>query len=159
MVDLVLNISDSKTGKTYKKEISGPESDFFLNRKIGDDVKGDSIGLKGYELSITGASDKGGFPLRKDVAPGIRKKPLLVKGIGAKIKGKGLKQRKTIRGNIINEDVKQINLKIKNFGLKKIDELFGESKEESEKPSEKTEKKEVKEKNKDGKEEEPEEKK
>ncbi|MFH2094466.1 MAG: S6e family ribosomal protein, partial [Bacteroidota bacterium] len=65
-----------------------------------------------------------------DVEGAGRKKPLVVSGVGAKYKDKGIKQRKTVRGNFIDVDVSQINLKIEKEGSKKIGEIFG-GKEES----------------------------
>ena len=82
MVQFVLTIS-GKDGKSYKKELDENSSAIFLNKKIGEIVKGDSFGLKGYELKITGGSDSGGFPIRRDVTGLGRKKPLVVSGVGA----------------------------------------------------------------------------
>ncbi len=135
MAEYVLTIN-AKDGKSYKKEVSGPEADNILNKKINEKVKGDSLGLKGYELKITGGSDKQGFPIRVDVAAGTRKRPLVVEGVGAKLKEKGTKQRKTVRGNLIDDNLKQINLKVEKEGSTKLDELFGSTKEE--KPTEET---------------------
>jgi len=129
MVEYVLTIN-SKDGKSYKKEVSGPESDTLLNKKINETVKGDAFGLKGYELKITGGSDRQGFPIRADVAAGTRKRPLVVEGVGAKLKDKGTKQRKTVRGNLIDDNLKQINLKVEKEGSNKLDEVFGGSSEE-----------------------------
>jgi len=129
MAEFVLNIS-GKNGKSYKKEITGAEADNFLNKKIKDKIKGDPIGFKGYELEITGGSDKHGFPIREDVIPGTRKKPLVVGGIGAKPKDRGVKQRKTVRGNIIDDNIKQINLKVKKEGTNSLEKIFGGESEE-----------------------------
>ncbi len=130
MAEYILTIN-SKDGKSYKKEISGPEADSFLNKKINEVVKGDSLGLKGYELKITGGSDRQGFPIRADVAAGTRKRPLVVEGVGAKLKNKGTKQRKTVRGNLIDDNLKQINLKVEKEGSNKLEEVFGTKEEES----------------------------
>jgi small subunit ribosomal protein S6e len=117
-----LTINDVKAKKSYKKEI---ESDIFLNKKIGDKVSGDEFGFKGYEFTITGGSDKQGFPMRSDI-PGIgRKKPLVVSGVGVKNKVKGMKQRKTMHGNVIDELVSQINLKVEKYGKDTLPKLLG----------------------------------
>ena len=129
MVEYVLTIN-AKDGKSYKKEVSGPEADTLLNKKINETVKGDPLGLKGYELKITGGSDRQGFPMRKDVVAGTRKRPLVVEGVGAKLKSKGTKQRKTVRGNLIDDNLKQINLKVEKEGSNKLEEVFGDSGEE-----------------------------
>jgi len=152
MVEFVLTINNPKDGKSYKKEISGAEADSLLNKKVGESIKGDLIGFKKYELKITGGSDNNGFPIRKDIPAGPRKRPLIVSGIGARLKSKGVKQKKTVCGNIINEEIKQINLKVEKEGTKKLEEIFNTSKEEkteetiSEEPKKEEPKKEVEEK-------------
>lgn len=107
-------------GKSYQKTIS----DELIGRKIKDKISGDLIGLKGYELEITGGSDTAGFPMRRDV-PGVgRKKPLLTRGPGVKINVKGERIRKTIRGNTISDDTAQINLKVLKVGSEDLGKLF-----------------------------------
>jgi small subunit ribosomal protein S6e len=129
-----LTINDVKAKKSYKKEI---ESDIFLNKKIGEKVSGDEFGFKGYEFTITGGSDKQGFPMRPDL-PGVgRKRPLVVSGIGVKNKVKGMKQRKTMHGNTIDETISQINLKVEKYGKDTLPKLLGLEKEpEVEQPKE-----------------------
>ena len=145
-MEFKLNISDPKTGKTYKKAL---ETDLFRNKKITDKVEGDSLGLKGYELEITGGSDKTGVPMRKDLDTQERRKALLTKGVGLRENKKGLRRRKLVRGNTISLQISQINLKVVKAGAKKIEEVFGgekvEAKEVKEAPKEgKVEKKEEK---------------
>ncbi len=128
MVQFVLTIS-GKDGKSYKKEVSENETSVFMNKKIDEVVKGDSFGLKGYELKITGGSDTGGFPIRKDVTGLGRKRPLVVSGVGAKAKDKGIKQKKTVHSNLIGEDIKQINLKVEKAGKDGLAKVFGPAEE------------------------------
>ncbi len=146
----------TKKGKCLQKELSEDESSNFIGKKIRDTISGDLLGFLGYEFEITGGSDNCGFPMRRDVDGTSRKKIFAVKGIGLKKKGKGVKVRKTVAGNTINEKTSQINLKVLKEGKQP---LIEEKKEESkgakaeekkpeakieEKPKE-TEKKEVKE--------------
>lgn len=127
MPEFKLTINDCKTGRSYQKSV---DTDIFKDKKVGDVVKADSIGLPDYELQITGGSDKEGFPIRSDM-PGVgRRKALLTRGPGVKIKRKGLKIRKSVRGNTISLAVSQINLKITKYGAKSVEELFGVKKEE-----------------------------
>jgi small subunit ribosomal protein S6e len=56
-------VSDPKTGKTHQIET---EAKTLLGLKLGEKFSGDSIGLPGYELQITGGSDKTGTPMRKE---------------------------------------------------------------------------------------------
>jgi small subunit ribosomal protein S6e len=105
------------------------DTDILLGKKIGDKFKGDSIDLPGYEFEITGGSDKEGFPMRKDLSGTKRKKALLTGGVGFNPKRKGLKRRKSIRGNTISEDVVQVNCRTVTAGKKALSELLkkGES--------------------------------
>lgn len=133
MVEIKYVINDVKSGKSYQKPLT---DDTLLNKKIGDKIKGDFLGLNGYELEITGGSDNAGFPMRKDLQGTSRKKILLSKGPGIKSKRKGLRRRKSIMGNTISNNTAQVNLKIVKAGSKSIEECLGlvqkeEPKEES----------------------------
>ena len=110
----------TKQGKTYTIE---REIEPFVNKKIGEVVSGDSIGLQGYELELRGGSDKQGFPMRKGVVGTRRVRPILTKGVG--MRKKDMRKRKTIRGNTVSEEISQINLKVIKEGPKKIEEVLG----------------------------------
>jgi small subunit ribosomal protein S6e len=133
-----LVVSDPKTKKTYQKEVSQKESG-LLNRKIGEKIKGDFLGLSGYEIEITGGSDKQGFPMRPDIQGVARKRVLLTGGPGFHPKQKGERRRKSVRGNTISQDIVQVNAKIVKHGAKKLEQIFGkkEKKPEEKKPEEK----------------------
>jgi small subunit ribosomal protein S6e len=133
MVEFKLTINDPKTGKSYKKVL---ESSLFKNKKIGQDISGDDFGFKGYKFEITGGSDNAGFPMRRDLEGSIRRKALLSKGVGMQKNRRGLRLRKTICGNTIKANISQINLKIKKYGAKKIEDILGIKKESEEKPAE-----------------------
>lgn len=137
-----INISE-KSGKTYKLET---EANALIDKELHAKINGKDVSddLEGYELEITGASDKSGFTAMKDVEGMGRKKVLLSygKGMHKKPKGdkkknskaKGLRLRKNVRGKVISQDISQINLKVTKEGGKKLTEIFS-----SEKPEEKTE--------------------
>ena len=125
-----LNIGDPKTKKTYTKELTEEESAQLIGKKIGDKIKGDAIGLEGYELEITGGSDDCGFPMRKDVEGTGRKRILAIKGIGLKKNPvKGRRIRKTVAGNTIGESTVQINMKILKHGKTPLEKKEEEKKE------------------------------
>ncbi len=126
-----LVVSDPKTKKTYQKEVSQKESG-LLNRKIRDKVKGDFLGLSGYELEITGGSDKQGFPMRPNLQGVARKRVLLTGGPGFHPKTKGERRRKSVRGNTISPDIVQVNAKIVKYGAKKLEQIFGKKEEKPE---------------------------
>ena len=118
-----LNISggNSGSGKGKTKLIQVDQSKVNLKGlKIGETIKGDQIGLVGYELEITGGSDSSGFPMRKDVDGPVKKKILISKGRGYKPKRKGERRRKSIRGNEVSYDTSLINLKIIKYGKTKF---------------------------------------
>src|SRR3989344_6048136 len=121
MPEFKLVVNDPKTGKSYSKSIN---VEIFDNKKIGEKIQGNPIGLDGYELEITGGSDKSGFPMRKDFQSVGRKRALLTKGPGINKMKKGIRKRKTIRGAIVSPDIAQINLKIIKQGVKSMDEMF-----------------------------------
>ena len=134
MAEFKLVIGDPKTGKSYQREVKDQEAAFFIGKKIKDNVKGEVIGLQGYEFEITGGSDSSGFPMRYDVDGTNRKRILAVEGVGLKKKGRGIRQRKTVCGNRINDNITQINLKILKHGKEQLDVQAEPEKEE--KPAE-----------------------
>ncbi|MBD3304321.1 30S ribosomal protein S6e [Candidatus Woesearchaeota archaeon] len=122
----------TKDGKCHQKEISEEDSKSLVGRKIGDTIKGELIGLTGYEFAITGGTDHAGFPMRKDIAGTARKRILAVSGVGLKKKARGIRKRKTVCGNTIHPKISQINLKI----LKEGSEKLGAAPKEGEAPAE-----------------------
>ena len=117
-------LSDPKTGKSYSIELEADKAK-IIGTRIGKTVDGASIGLSGYKIQITGGSDKDGFPMRIDVPGRGRKKALLGAGPCYKPKSKGIKRRKTVRGNVLTKDIVQINAKIVKAGTKPLDKLLG----------------------------------
>jgi len=111
MVEFRLNISDP-TGKAKQVVVSGPQALALLGLKIGDTVDGGPYGYPGAKLVIRGGSDKSGAPMRPDL-PGGGKYQLLLSGPpGFHPKAKGERRRKIVRGNMITEDIVQINLAV-----------------------------------------------
>ncbi len=143
-----LNISEK--GKAWKIE---NDSESWVGRKIGEKIKGSEISkdLDGYELEITGTSDKAGFPGKKDEEGTNLRRVLLTKGFSCWTEPKGLRKhpvkmpdglrlKKTLRGNTISRDTIQINLKVLKSGSRKLQEIFPEqNKPKEKKPAVKTE--------------------
>ncbi|MBA5942639.1 MAG: 30S ribosomal protein S6e [Methanophagales archaeon] len=118
-------ISDVGTGKAYKVEGKDAEANaLFVGKRIGDVVDADIIGLEGYALEITGGSDRQGMPMRKDVAGTARKRILITNPPGYRPREQGKRRRKSVRGNEISMDILQINVIIKDYGKKPLDELL-----------------------------------
>jgi len=132
-----INISD-KSGKTYKLET---EANALNDKELHSIVQGSDVSqdLEGYELEITGASDKSGFTAMKNV-DGVGIKRVLLgygKGMHQRPKGEkkkntqsgGLRLRKTVRGKVISPAISQINFKVTKEGTKKLSEIFAKPEE------------------------------
>ena len=150
----VVNDTDSaNSGKSYSLKISGNNHAQLLGKKIGDTVDGIFVGegeqtLSGYKLQITGGSDKTGTPLRRDLEGGSRQAVLVTQSVGFKghnlvfknkggekkrfrYKPDGLRKRRYFRGNTINQDTRQINLKVIETGKKSLGDLLAVGSEEA----------------------------
>src|SRR2546422_8679944 len=111
MAEFKAVIADPKSGKAYKKDITGHYANALIGKKIGEDLDGLYVGLPGYKLQITGGSDKDGFPMRSDL-PGPRRKRLLLSGGGGFHPGPpGMREEKTGRGNTGSPAILQVKLK------------------------------------------------
>jgi small subunit ribosomal protein S6e len=150
----VVNDTDPASGgKSYSLKISGNNHAQFLGKKIGDTVDGIFVGegeqtLSGYKLQITGGSDKTGTPLRRDLDGGSRQAVLVTQSTGFKghklvfktkggekkrfrYKPDGLRKRRNFRGNTINQDTRQINLKVIDSGNKSLADILAPGSEEA----------------------------
>lgn len=98
----------SRDGKSTTYEVKDDQAKPLLGLRIGDVFDATVISLPG-KIRITGGSDKAGVPMRPDVHGAVKKYVLLTKGIGLRKVGKGGRIRKLVRGNVISEDIYQIN--------------------------------------------------
>ena len=140
MVNFKLTVSDIK-GKSVTKELKDAESNPLLGLQIGSETDAAIVGLSG-KLRITGGSDKSGVPMRGDFHSPARKYVLLTKGVGLKDTEKGLRKRKLIRGNMISDEIFQVNCKFD--GELKTEEAPKEEAPKEEAPKEEAPKKEAK---------------
>lgn len=129
-------IADPKQGKCYQVEVDVTKSKPFFGMKIGNEFDGSLVGLTGFKLQITGGTDKDGFPMRKDMHGMERKRILLSAGPGFKPSERGERMKKTIRGNIISEDIAQLNAKVLEYGGKGIADILGIAEKKPEEPKE-----------------------
>ena len=113
----------AKNGKSYQLEKDQKECHDVVDKTISDKFFGDFLGLAGYELEITGGSDKDGFPMKKDIQGIVRRRVILTKGVGFKPLRSGMRKRKSIRGNQIGPEIVQINCKVIKEGAKPLAEL------------------------------------
>jgi small subunit ribosomal protein S6e len=124
MVEFKVVVNDIKNGKSHQMQVSGHHANSLIGKKIGDEVDGIFISLPGYKLQITGGTDKDGFAMRADLPGMARRKLLLSKGIGFKAMEKGMRKKKSIRGNTVNQDIVQINMKVVKYSSKPIDKII-----------------------------------
>ena len=124
MVDLKIVVSDPKTGRAYNVDASGGAAGSIVGKRIGDEVDAAVIGLAGYRIRITGASDRTGIPAKKGIPGAGRRSLLLAGGIGFHPTMDGERRRKTVRSSEITQDFVQVNASVTSYGDKSLDELF-----------------------------------
>ena len=109
-----MKLDIAEKGKTVHIEVSEEAAKSLHGMKIGEVVEGSLLDakFKGFKFQITGLSNIAGFPARRDVEGASLRRVLLSKGVGMRQKGKGLRLKKTIRGNAIAKDIAQVNLKV-----------------------------------------------
>ncbi|MCR4369355.1 MAG: 30S ribosomal protein S6 [archaeon] len=120
-----LTVSDPKTKKAFSKALDNPG--IFLGKKVGEEVELGSIGMEGYKAKITGGSDKQGFPMKSDLQGGIRKMVFMIDN-----KKHGSKKKVARRGNLISDEISQVNLKITKEGKDSLVQLLGSDKQKEE---------------------------
>lgn len=139
MAKFQIVLSDPETGKAQKIELEGAKAVPLIGRKIGEVIDGAVLGMGGYKIQITGGTDKDGFPMRPDIHGGVRAKVIVSGKPGFKPKKEGERRRKTLRGNIITEEIVQINMKIVEKPKKKEKEKEKPVEEKAKEEAEKTE--------------------
>jgi small subunit ribosomal protein S6e len=135
---VVNDTNPASGGRSFAMDITGANYNHFLGKKIGDSVEGMFVGdgdttLSGYKLEITGGSDATGRPMRPDLNGSGVKSILITAGVGYKgkkfvnknskeyrYKYDGLRRRRNLRGNVISQDTRQINLKVVNSGKRSL---------------------------------------
>lgn len=112
MAKFKIIISDPETGTSKTVEIEETRAVPLIGRRMGETVDGSIVELPGHKLQITGGSDKDGFPMRPNVHGGVRRRVILGGGVGFNPQAEGERQRKTVRGNVITDEIVQVNMKI-----------------------------------------------
>jgi small subunit ribosomal protein S6e len=103
-----LVISDTK-GKSITQELKDRAAQPLLGSKIGDIIDSSVVGISGGKMKFTGGSDKSGTPMRPDVHGGVKKYVLLSRGVGMRNVIDGNRIRKLVRGNMVTEEIYQLN--------------------------------------------------
>jgi small subunit ribosomal protein S6e len=112
MAKFKIIISDPENGTSKVVEIEESRAVPLIGRKVGETVDGAVVDLPAHKIQIMGGSDKDGVPMRPSVHGGVRRNVLLSGGVGFNPTNGGARKRKTVRGNIITDEIVQINTKI-----------------------------------------------
>lgn len=105
-------VSDPLSGASKVVELEEARASPFIGRKLGETLDGAAVDLPAYKVQLLGGSDKDGVPMRSNVHGGVRRAVVLSGGAGFKAKEKGMRKRKVVRGDIITDEIAQINVKI-----------------------------------------------
>jgi len=105
-------VSDPETGTSKVIELQEARATPLISKRIGEIMDGAAVDLPGHKIQITGGSDKDGFPMRPSVHGGVRRSIVLSGGVGFNPTNEGMRRRKTIRGNVITDEIVQINIKV-----------------------------------------------
>lgn len=105
-------VSDPDDGTSKTVELEDARAVPLIGKRIGDVIDGSVVGLPGFKVQITGGSDKDGFPMRPNVHGGVRRSVVLSGGVGFNPKNEGERRRKRVRGNVITDEIVQVNMKI-----------------------------------------------
>lgn len=130
-------ISDPKSGKSYGIDLAKDKEGSLIGKKLGDKLEGGEVGAEGYELEITGGSDIAGFPMRADVSGPRRVGVILSDGTGIGKQKRGMRAKRNVRGNIISDQIVQVNAKVLTAGSKPLEEIFPKAAAGAEKKEEK----------------------
>lgn len=112
MVKFKVIVSDPEDGTSKTVELEDARAVSLIGKKIGDIIDGAILGLSGCKVQITGGSDRDGFPMRPNVHGGVRRKVVLSGGVGFNPEQRGQRRRKMVRGNVITDEIVQLNMKI-----------------------------------------------
>ena len=105
-------VSDPEAGTSKVVELEEARATPLIGRKISEVVDGAIVDLPAHKLKIMGGSDKDGVPMRPSVHGGVRRRVVLSGGVGFNPSAKGARKRKTVRGNVITDEIVQVNTKI-----------------------------------------------
>ncbi|MEM2140739.1 MAG: S6e family ribosomal protein [Nitrososphaera sp.] len=110
MAQFKLVVSDG-TGRSISQELKDRAAQPLVGVRIGNVIDSSVIGIEGGKVKVTGGSDKSGVPMRADVHGGVKKYVLMSEGVGAKHL-EGGRIRKLVRGNMVTEEIYQLNLRL-----------------------------------------------
>lgn len=121
---MIVVISEPSSGKSFQTEVPKGRESALLGKKIGDELDGGLVGAAGYTFTVRGGSDTSGFPMRSDVSGPRRTGVLLASGPGYISTSNGARRKRSVRGNLISDEIQQVNCVVKKAGTKPLAELF-----------------------------------
>ncbi len=106
-------VSDPLSGKAVQYEVKDPLAQRFIGLRIGDTIDAsilpDLKAPQGVKLKITGGSGIEGAPMVPGVPGQVKKYAILASGPGYRPKREGERRKKLVRGNVISDQIVQIN--------------------------------------------------
>jgi len=105
-------VADPTESKSKVVELEGARAVPLIGKRLGETIDGAVVGMSGSKLQIRGGSDKDGFPMRPNIHGGVRVSVIVSEGVGFHPQREGERQRKTLRGNVITEEIVQVNMKV-----------------------------------------------
>lgn len=125
MATFKIVINEPSTGKSYNFEVTGHHAQNLMGKRIGDEVDGINVNLPGYKLTVTGGTDKSGFPMKPGFAGTMRRRLLLTEGTGFHPKDyPGKRKRRSVRGDTVSAELVQVNMKVTKAGSKPVADHF-----------------------------------
>ena len=108
----VFIISDPETGTSQKVELEDAMLNSIIGRRIGETIDGNIANMAGYQLKLTGGTDKDGIPMRPDIHGGVKGRYVLSGGVGYNPKNKGERKRVVVRGNTVTAETTFLNFMV-----------------------------------------------
>jgi len=105
-------VSDPENRKSKVVELEGARAVPLIGKRLGETIDGAVVGMSGLKLQVRGGSDTDGFPMHPNIHGGVRVNIIVSKGVGFHPQREGERQRKTLRGNVITEEIVQVNMKV-----------------------------------------------
>lgn len=119
-------VGDPDSGDSYQFDVDGQAANRFIGKELGEEVDGSAVGLDGYTLKLAGGSDDAGRPMREDIAGSSLTEIMLAeRSTGYHPERDGERERVTVRGREVTEDVVQINARVSEPGDKSIPVALG----------------------------------
>jgi small subunit ribosomal protein S6e len=104
-------VSDPQAGTSKVVEVEEARASPFIGKRLGETLDGAVVDMPGTKIQLVGGSDKDGVPMRPNVHGGVRRNVVLSGGVGYNPTRKGGRKRKAVRGNIITDEIVQLNAK------------------------------------------------